>query len=212
MTGAGVPRQCGSSGRARRYPWTPHVYPHVKRHGTNCPTRCTTNMIRTFSNAASTASGTGSAISSCGAAGAAPGGPLGLVVVVLAVVGLAAALWWRLGTPRRTARSPETLFGSTARGAADHRAAASAHAEAQRWTEAVQERMRALVRALEDRAVLDPRPGRTADEAAAEAMRLIAGARRPAPRSGPRLRRRRVRRPIRRRGDVSGPLHARRGP
>lgn len=108
-----------------------------------------------------------------GAAGAAPGGPLGLVVVVLAVVGLAAALWWRLGTPRRTARSPETLFGSTARGAADHRAAASAHAEAQRWTEAVQERMRALVRALEDRAVLDPRPGRTADEAAAEAGRLM---------------------------------------
>ncbi|MDF6020667.1 DUF4129 domain-containing protein [Streptomyces sp. JH34] len=108
-----------------------------------------------------------------GAAGAAPGGPLGLVVLVLAVGGLTAALWWRLGTPRRTARSPETLFGSTTRGAADHRAAASAHAEAHLWTEAVQERMRALVRALEDRAVLDPRPGRTADEAAAEAGQVM---------------------------------------
>ncbi|MFC8224781.1 DUF4129 domain-containing protein [Streptomyces sp. NPDC057287] len=108
-----------------------------------------------------------------GAAEAAPGGPLGLVALVLAFVGLAAALWWRLGTPQRAARPPETLFGSTTRGADDHRTAASAHAEAKRWTEAVQERMRALVRSLEDRAVLDPRPGRTADEAAAEAGRLL---------------------------------------
>ncbi|MFB4423977.1 DUF4129 domain-containing protein [Streptomyces sp. QL37] len=108
-----------------------------------------------------------------GAADAAPGGPLGLVVLALAVVGLGAALWWRLGTPRRAARSPETLFDSATRSAADHRAAAAAHAEARRWTAAVQERMRALVRSLEDRAVLDPRPGRTADEAAAEAGRLL---------------------------------------
>ncbi|MFJ8887397.1 DUF4129 domain-containing protein [Streptomyces sp. NPDC102402] len=108
-----------------------------------------------------------------GASGAAPGGPLGLVVLVLVLAALGAALWWRLGTPRRTARSPETLFDSTTRSAEDHRAAAAAHAEHRRWTEAVQERMRALVRSLEDRAVLDPRPGRTADEAASEAGRLM---------------------------------------
>ncbi|MCX5412156.1 DUF4129 domain-containing protein [Streptomyces sp. NBC_00059] len=108
-----------------------------------------------------------------GAAGAAPGGPLGLVVIILAVIGLGAALWWRLGTPQRTVHSAETLFGGTALSAAGHRDAAAAHAEAHRWTEAVQERMRALVRSLEDRAVLDPRPGRTADEAAAEAGRLL---------------------------------------
>ncbi|MEV8231233.1 DUF4129 domain-containing protein [Streptomyces sp. NPDC079167] len=108
-----------------------------------------------------------------GAADAAPGGPLGLVVLALAVVGLGAALWWRLGTPRRAPHSPETLFDSTTRSADDHRTAAAAHAEARRWTAAVQERMRALVRSLEDRAVLDPRPGRTADEAAAEAGRLM---------------------------------------
>ncbi|MFJ8755302.1 DUF4129 domain-containing protein [Streptomyces sp. NPDC102441] len=107
------------------------------------------------------------------AAGAAPGGPLGLVVLVLAVLGLGTALWWRLGTPQRTARSEETLLGGTTRSAPDHRTTAAAHAEARRWTEAVQERMRALVRSLEDRAVLDPRPGRTADEAAAEAGRLM---------------------------------------
>ncbi|WP_103760202.1 DUF4129 domain-containing protein [Streptomyces sp. SM10] len=108
-----------------------------------------------------------------GASGAAPGGPLGLVVLVLAVAALGAALWWRLGTPRRTVRSPATLFNSTTRSADGHRTAAAAHAEARRWTEAVQERMRALVRSLEDRAVLDPRPGRTADEAASEAGRLL---------------------------------------
>lgn len=35
--------------------------------------------------------------------------------------------------------------------------------------------MRAIVRSLEERALLDPRPGRTADEAAAEAGRALPG-------------------------------------
>ncbi|MFH9133338.1 DUF4129 domain-containing protein [Streptomyces sp. NPDC017524] len=104
------------------------------------------------------------------AAGAAPGGPAGLVVLVVLVIGLVAALWWRLGTPQRSSRSPDALFDNDApRSAAQHRATAEAHATALRWTEAVQERMRAIVRSLEERALLDPRPGRTADEAAAEA-------------------------------------------
>lgn len=108
------------------------------------------------------------------AAGAAPGGPAGLVVLVLVVIGLAVALWWRLGTPQRSSRPADALFENDGpRSAAQHRAAADAHAAALRWTEAVQERMRALVRSLEERALLDPRPGRTADEAAAEAGRAL---------------------------------------
>ncbi|MFJ4961515.1 hypothetical protein EES43_10525 [Streptomyces sp. ADI96-02] len=109
------------------------------------------------------------------AAGAAPGGAAGLVVLVLVAVGLTAALWWRLGTPHRSSRPlADGLFGDDGpRGAAQHRAAAEAHAAALRWTEAVQERMRAIVRSLEERALLDPRPGRTADEAAAEAGRAL---------------------------------------
>ncbi|MEU3312051.1 DUF4129 domain-containing protein [Streptomyces sp. NPDC006662] len=109
------------------------------------------------------------------ASGATPGGAVGLLAILLVVVLAVAALWWRLGTPRRTARSTATLFDEGPRSAADHRAAADAHAAAGRWNDAVRERMRALVRSLEERALLDPRPGRTADEAAAEAARSLPG-------------------------------------
>ncbi|MFF7250423.1 DUF4129 domain-containing protein [Embleya sp. NPDC008237] len=103
-----------------------------------------------------------------------PGGGLGLVVIVLLVIAALVVLRLRLG-PLRTARRAELpLYGD--RGplsAAEHRAAADAHAAGGRWDEAVRERFRAIVRALEERAVLDVRPGRTADEAAAEAGRAL---------------------------------------
>ncbi|MEU8955783.1 DUF4129 domain-containing protein [Streptomyces sp. NPDC048518] len=107
------------------------------------------------------------------ASGATPGGALGLLVIVLAIVLVVAAFWWRLGTPHRTAGSAPALFDDRPRSAAEHRTAAEAHAARAHWNQAVQERMRALVRALEERALLDPRPGRTADEAAAEAGRPL---------------------------------------
>ncbi len=106
---------------------------------------------------------------------ATPGGVLGFVAITLVVLALVGALWWRLGTPQRNPATSGSLFTDRVRSAADHRAAAEDHATAGRWNEAVQERMRALVRSLEERTVLEPRPGRTADEAAAEA-----GARLPA--------------------------------
>ncbi|MGV9454991.1 DUF4129 domain-containing protein [Streptomyces sp. NPDC003635] len=102
-----------------------------------------------------------------------PGGPLGLVVVIVAVLAVLAALWWRLGTPRREPTSSAALFDDRPRSAAEHRAAAEAHAAQGHWNQAVQERMRAIVRSLEERALLDVRPGRTADEAAAEAGRAL---------------------------------------
>jgi hypothetical protein len=105
------------------------------------------------------------------AAGVAPGGTVGLTVIILVILALVVALWWRLGSPRRayTSSAAGALFEDGPRTAADHRAAAETHAAAERWNEAVQERMRAIVRALEERALLDPRPGRTALEAATEA-------------------------------------------
>ncbi|MFJ9583678.1 DUF4129 domain-containing protein [Streptomyces acidicola] len=109
-----------------------------------------------------------------GAASAAtPGGALGLVVIVLVVLALLGALWWRLGTPHRTPTSSAALFDDRPRSAAEHRTAAEAHAAQGHWNQAVQERMRAIVRSLEERALLDVRPGRTADEAASEAGRTL---------------------------------------
>ncbi|MGW3113723.1 DUF4129 domain-containing protein [Streptomyces sp. NPDC001091] len=109
------------------------------------------------------------------AASATPGGSLGLLVVVLCVIAVLAPLWWRLGTPRRGPASAAPLFDERPRTAAEHRAAAEAHAAQGHWNQAVQERMRTIVRSLEERALLDVRPGRTADEAAAEAGRTLPG-------------------------------------
>ncbi|MGW2239679.1 DUF4129 domain-containing protein [Streptomyces sp. NPDC001759] len=107
------------------------------------------------------------------AAAATPGGALGLVVIVVAVLLVLGALWWRLGTPGRQPTSSAALFDDRPRSAGEHRAAAEAHAAQGHWNQAVQERMRAIVRSLEERALLDVRPGRTADEAAAEAGRAL---------------------------------------
>ncbi|MFF7841418.1 DUF4129 domain-containing protein [Streptomyces ossamyceticus] len=107
------------------------------------------------------------------ASAATPGGGVGLAVIVLAVLALLGALWWRLGTPHRTPVSSARLFDDRPRSAAEHRAAAEAQAAQGHWNQAVQERMRAVVRSLEERALLDARPGRTADEAASEAGRVL---------------------------------------
>ncbi|GAA2454292.1 DUF4129 domain-containing protein [Streptomyces macrosporus] len=109
------------------------------------------------------------------AAGATPGGWVGLAVVAALVVLLLVALRLRMGALRRTPATGDRgeLFDDRPRSAAEHRDAAERHAADGRWSEALQERMRALVRSLEERALLDPRPGRTADEAAGEAARAL---------------------------------------
>ncbi|MBD1590880.1 DUF4129 domain-containing protein [Arthrobacter sp. S1_S22] len=50
--------------------------------------------------------------------------------------------------------------------AGDYRQRAETSAAAGRWGDAVVDRFRALVRSAEDRTILDPQPGRTADEVA----------------------------------------------
>lgn len=100
----------------------------------------------------------------------APGGWLGLLLIAVVAAGLIIALRLRLGA-LRAATGPRrgSLFTDRPLSAGEHRAAAASHAQAQRWDQAVQEELRAIVRSLEERSLLDPRPGRTADEAAAEA-------------------------------------------
>ncbi|MFF2045793.1 DUF4129 domain-containing protein [Kitasatospora sp. NPDC058170] len=107
-------------------------------------------------------------------AGNGTSGTTGLVLFLVIAVLIGGALWWRLGAPKRAARTVQPVFGTAGpRSAAQYRAEAEAHAAAGRWPQAVREQMRALVRALEERTLLDTRPGRTADEAAAEAGRAL---------------------------------------
>lgn len=102
-----------------------------------------------------------------------PGGRLGLVLVLLALTGLVVLVVVQLRVGRGGGSSGGLFTTGSVQTAAEHRRAAEAHAAAGSWDEAVRERLRAIVRDLESRGVLDPRPGRTADEVAGEAGRLV---------------------------------------
>ena len=97
-----------------------------------------------------------------------PGGLWGVAVLLL-VLGLAAvAIKVGVGPIGRASGGERAVFVGKTRSAAEHRARADAAAERADWHAAVIERYRALVRSLEERGLVDERPGRTADEAAAE--------------------------------------------
>jgi hypothetical protein len=109
------------------------------------------------------------------------GPQLGVVIAVIVAVVLVLA--WLVAGPVRLGRnrtgSAEVLDTDDARTASQMRAAADAAAASGDWRTAVVERFRAVVRSLEERVIIDPRPGRTAQEAAADA-----GARLPAQAAG----------------------------
>jgi Domain of unknown function (DUF4129) len=92
-----------------------------------------------------------------------------LVVLLLLLALIAAAIWWRVGSVRRSAAERQSLLDDGDTTAEDHRAAAERHAAAGEWPEAIRERLRAIARDLEERVIVQPRPGRTADELADEA-------------------------------------------
>jgi hypothetical protein len=102
-----------------------------------------------------------------------PGGGWGLLLLALLVVALAALLLVRLRpTARRT--TGDLLFGLGQELTADqHRELAERAAARGQFADAVRERLRAVVRELEARGVVEPRPGRTADEVALEAGRVL---------------------------------------
>jgi len=102
------------------------------------------------------------------ATGYAPGGLWGLLGLLAVLVGVAVAVRWRVGQLSRTAAARRPLPLATV-SAAEHRRRADREAAAGRYAEAVRERLAAIAADLQERAVLDPRPGRTADELAAEA-------------------------------------------
>lgn len=103
-----------------------------------------------------------------------PGSRLWLVALLVAVaVGVLVAL--RLAGPVRLRRRAPVgdVLGGTTRTAAEHRRAADEAAAAGRWDVAVQERFRAIARALDERALVTLGPGRTADEVAREAAVVL---------------------------------------
>lgn len=99
----------------------------------------------------------------------APGGYPGLVLLVALGVLAVVAVRLAIGRIGRTSRAAVTVFGTARRTAAQYRRDADEHAARAEWAAAVRARLRAMVRDLEDRDLLEPRPGRTAHEAAAEA-------------------------------------------
>ncbi|WP_426592723.1 DUF4129 domain-containing protein [Cellulomonas sp. McL0617] len=113
-----------------------------------------------------------------GVKGASLPSPLVLTVVVLVVAVVVALAFLLYGPVRRAGRvaaQRNVLDVDDARTADQIRRAADAAAAAGDWDLAVVERFRAIVRGLEERAVLDERAARTAHEAAdAAAGRLPA--------------------------------------
>jgi hypothetical protein len=103
--------------------------------------------------------------------GSAPGN-IALLFVVL-VGALAIFLVARAGSvPRRSGRAgPVDPLAPEA--AIDHRRLAIAHQDAGRWAEALREWLRATIRSIEERGVLDPVPGRTAAATAREAGAVL---------------------------------------
>jgi hypothetical protein len=110
-----------------------------------------------------------------GRAGASlPGG--WLTVAVLLVI-LAITLVVVLRIARRTMRTNRgdgySLFDEQTLSASQHRLTAEQHAASGDWAAAIRHRLRAVARQLEESAILDPVPGRTATELARDAGRQL---------------------------------------
>jgi hypothetical protein len=100
---------------------------------------------------------------------AAPGGLLGTVLLLVLVAAVVGLVLYKVGPLQRGGRAPTLFAGSAVLSADGHRALAEQAAADGRYADAVRERLRAVVRELEARGVLDPRPGRTAGEVSREA-------------------------------------------
>lgn len=100
----------------------------------------------------------------------APGHGLGLLLIVVVLAAVVVLIVVRVGGLRRTAQGSDlAIFGGGETTADDHRRAAAQFAADGLWAQAIRERLRAIARELEQRGVLDPRPGRTAAELSREA-------------------------------------------
>lgn len=104
---------------------------------------------------------------------------VGLVLLAVVVVVALVALWIAgpVRRSRRAAKERIVFDAADVRTAEQMRAASAAAAEREDWHDAVLERFRAIVRSLEERALLEERAGRTALEVADDAGRQLPGLR-----------------------------------
>ncbi len=110
------------------------------------------------------------------------GNPVAAIVVIGIAVGLVALLVRITAGPIRRSlqvRRSHSVFEDDHRTAAQMRKAADDAAAHGNWTLAVLERFRAIIRSLEERELIDDRPGVTADEAAEETVRRFPDSRGP---------------------------------
>lgn len=98
------------------------------------------------------------------AAEAAPGGWLGILGFVLVIAIAVLFARWRIGPVRSSAELRFTVDPQVS--AEQYRAQAEQSRAQGRWEEATSQRMRALVRASQERGLIDAHPGWTADEVA----------------------------------------------
>ena len=116
-----------------------------------------------------------------GSAGAGSTVPSPVIGIVIAVIIAAAVVIAKPRLNPKARRAKEVFEPASVLTAADYRQRAEMYAAAGNWGDAVVDRFRAMVRSAEDRAILDPQPGRTADEVArdlalpfsGEARRLV---------------------------------------
>jgi hypothetical protein len=108
----------------------------------------------------------------------APGRGLGIIVFAGVLIVVALFMLYRFGPLRRNELfdSPIRRRGGPQRSAAEWRAAAERAAADGEWAEAIRSRMRAIARCLEERALIEVRPGRTARELAVEGGRALPAA------------------------------------
>lgn len=92
-----------------------------------------------------------------------------MVLLILLVVAVVVAIRIIRRTMRSKSGGDYQLFEAGQLTSAQHRATAEGYAEEGNWTAAIRHRLRAVARQLEETGVLNPAPGRTANELARDA-------------------------------------------
>ena len=91
------------------------------------------------------------------------------VLLILLAVAVIVAVHIARRTMRTNRGGDHLLFDAAQLTAAQHRATAESYAAEGNWTAAIRHRLRAIARQLEETGVLNPLPGRTANELARDA-------------------------------------------